>query len=164
MRSYREIKKASDIPDLPEWSDELYEDWYRNFGTEVDTKEELERRYDEVKERLEYFYNQGKLKLFRMIVVSEIDEIDYKKLGIFWTYLKEAAQVYSDMPGDIYILLTGEAPIDSIDWEHTLYMLLADPLLDEAEITLKSGSVILIIEMTINNKLKKLDKPIKAYA
>jgi len=164
MRSYKEIRNASDIPNLPEWSDELYEDWYLNFGTEVDTKEKIKERYDEVKKKLEYFYNQGRVKLFRMVVVSEMDEIIFYKIGISWTYLKEEARVYSDMPGDIYVLLIGEAPVDSIDWEHTLYMLLADPLEDEAEITLKSGSLILIKELEINGELKKLDKPIKAYA
>ena len=78
------------------------------------------------------YTKDGKIKLFRSITVSEIENIDFNELGVCWTYNSKkmsTLEVFIDHLGRIEnrnykIRFAGATSQDNIDWVISLYLYL----------------------------------------
>ena len=78
------------------------------------------------------YTKDGRIKLFRSITVSEIENIDFNELGVCWTYNSKkmsTLEVFIDHLGRIEnrnykIRFAGATSQDNIDWVISLYLYL----------------------------------------
>jgi len=109
--------------------DELYPDWMTD----------LERRGK---------FHGEHLEIYRGVSAKEFQDIDFKSLGVYWTWHKSWAANYSDQNTKLPLhVLTALVTINDIDLKETLRKIVwADIEESEREITLKPHAKIKIID------------------
>jgi len=122
---------------------------------EIETIEEYENSYikQPIKDYIKLFKktkDRGYLEVTRILTVDDLSEIDFSKIGKYWSFCDNPSQKFDNIYKKQYIKLIAKARLDSIDWLNSLdnYVYYGD---DECEITLREGASI-FIEKMINDK------------
>lgn len=102
---------------------------------------------DRLKENLQW--EDNKIKVWRKVVLQDLDELDTQSLGEHWSYSKDYAEAYdySGDDGDEYII-EARAPVDSIDYPLFLNRLISHWGETEREIAIKKGKFLYDIQVT----------------
>jgi hypothetical protein len=154
-------KYINDIVKISDWYDNLYDTYIDN---EENTEDEvndiiLEILYDQFMDAIyaiDYYINNGKLKIYRMMTVDD----DYynklkttaKHLGIYWSYEENAAEAHwGDFSQKHTVKITSEIPETSINWLETLRLNTMTGV-DEKEIRLYKNTRIKILNLEIDNE------------
>jgi len=134
--------KISSVEDL----DPFYHSEYKKL-----LLEELEKDYRSRFSEFESKYRSFKdpVILYRAVCLGDINKLNKKQIGVFWTDDIDSADCYHDFnkQGKDYFVLKAEIPIDGLDWEQTIHMNLSAYGESEQEITVKKNQNIKIIDV-----------------
>jgi len=80
-------------------------------------------RADEYSDRYNAVRKQNVITIYRAIRVKTIKDINWENIGTHWSFTKEGAGVYGDIPRGLGkntqdIILTGKTEAQYIDWEY----------------------------------------------
>jgi len=111
-------------------------------------------RAEEYSDRYNTVRKLNAITIYRAIRVKTIKDINWKNIGTHWSFTKEGAGVYGDIPHGLGknaqdIILTGKTETQYIDWEYcfTSFMYYGE---DQWECALDEDSPITVTH--INNK------------
>lgn len=158
---YGIVVKASLLTSIDKLVQELVQD--EDFQAEVDEEgidpKDLPHRWKEVRHLLEPFDRKAKIRVYRAVNLSSLDELDLDELGCSWSFEEDAAHSWYGGGGEKYILVA-DLPKSSVDLETTARQLIIHQH-DEKEIRAEVHSRIYLLEIKKNGKvLNKFSPPL----
>jgi len=126
-------------------------------------KYEIEYLIDDTKNKLSTYIKNNKINIYRKIYVNNnwINNLnDVKRLGIYWSYKKDAAEPhwgYNNKEKPNLITLESEINQDYIDWIETIKMNMNPSYEEEKEIRLFKNTPLKITNIYLNDKSINID-------
>ena len=126
--------------------------------TDTMTGDDLETLILLYKEKYNEIRNKSSIKIYRMLKLNTINDLDLNNVGVFWSFDENGVGAYGvghNYTGENTFILTAIVNTKDIDWEQGFYSFLLYGR-SEFECYMKKGSICIITH--INDE--KLDKPI----
>lgn len=112
-----------------------------NEGEVYYTKQDLLNDYDEL-------IKISQNPVYRCVQLRDLNNLDYEKLGVYWTNDRNMAKSYEGQTGEDYVI-EAQITIDNIDIGSSIVL---RRLYDEEEVRLIDGKFVKVLNIYKNNK------------
>lgn len=112
-----------------------------NEGEVHYTKQDLLNDYDEL-------IQISRQPVYRCVQLRDLNNLDYEKLGVYWTNDRNMAKSYEGQTGEDYVI-EAQITIDNIDIGNSIVL---RRLYDEEEVRLIDGKFVKVLNIYKNNK------------
>ena len=112
-----------------------------NEGEVYYTKQDLLNDYDEL-------IQISRQPVYRCVQLRDLNNLDYEKLGVYWTNDRNMAKSYEGQTGEDYVI-EAQITIDNVDIGNSIVL---RRLYDEEEVRLIDGKFVKVLNIYKNNK------------